>query len=92
MHAEFGKLYHTNHKLPHDQCYHMFLTTEMHKYSKINMNLTQQRWYRQSKFWHLGHGLIHLIGVLKSVKSADFFDTVILSLLYRTASKLQLWG
>jgi len=31
----------------------------------------------------------HLIGVQKSLKSADFFDTVILS--HRTASKLQLW-
>jgi len=40
--------------------------------------------------WHC----THLIGGKKTVKSADFFDTVILSLfyyVYRTASKLQSW-
>jgi len=34
----------------------------------------------------------HLVGIQKSVKSADFFDTVILSLFSRTASKFTIVG
>jgi len=52
----------------------------------FNYNLTDDKQYVH--LINLRH-CTHLIGVQKSVKSADFFDTMILSL-HKTASKLQL--